>query len=726
MKPEPYAKIAGEYTGSPAMGFPGGGAMFLGREAETLQIQKLLREKSIVTLVGGGGVGKTRLALHAANQMRTEFPDGVFLIPLDSIISPEFVVEEIAMILGIRINPRLDPLEQFLSDLSTKTALLVFDNFENMLDETRFLKIILERAPSVKILVAARQPLNIEDETVVELHGLPFPDSDASDIESYASVQLFLQHARTHPDFEPDLDSIGYICRLADGIPLGIELAAAWASTLSCEQIAERIEQSLSLLAPDEEADEEQSLAAVFDAIWNLFSETEKRMLMGLSVFKGGFSRPAAAKITGASAFYHDALLDKRLIRRTKPERYALHISLAEYLKEKLEDNPVLATDMEIRHGSFYLGLLRDAESALRHVVPEDLLDDILSDADNIRIAWQRTVSAGNLRLVQSALTSWMIVLGNRGWFREAIQTLESLNTRLSEFSEDVPEAMLSYVQVKKFLGEFYYQIGDYQAGIRELQNGLERINGNNFPNEEAELYRLLGDNFIASGRYDESKEMYRHGLVLAEKLGNLPLVYQFTNGLGVEACLKADYQGAIPIIEHALEIARQLDDKGKVAQSLRDLGSLYYEIGDYPRAKTLVVEALNSLPEINSLVLKASILGTMGKIMTAEKEYKEACKTFSQGLGLFKRNADAPSVLEMLVDISELLDGMNEKPLTLTLAGLIADHSAASAEIKGKALRLREALHAAKVKPEARNWNPDQIRSIVGDVIQVLDQKSK
>jgi tetratricopeptide (TPR) repeat protein len=592
----------------------------LGREDEILQIKNLLGVKRLVTLHGTGGVGKTRLALQVAGEMLGQFSDGVFFVPLDNVASSENIVDSIAPILGIKLNPRHDPREQFLTELLLKNILLILDGFQNILDRTSLLAQTIDRAPLVRLLVTTREPLDFGNDAVVDLHGLPMPERGSFNPETYPSIQLFLQYARIYPDFEPDLEVIGHICRLVDGMPLAIELASAWASMLSCEQIAQRIEQSLSLHPLDEAVSAEaQSMAAIFDSVWGLFSETEKRILMGLGIFRDGFSNQAAGKITDASPFFIDGLLNKRLVQHIKPNRYTLHLSFSQYLQEKLLENPVLAMDMEIRHGSFYLGLLRDSEPLLRQSI-STLPEDILSDLGNIRIAWKRTAAAGNLRFIRSALSLWMTILANLGWFREAIDMLDQLDLRLSEFSNDDPEAVFTYVQLKIFQGDFYYRLGDYQSGIRELQNGIKRINGISSLTDEPEMYRLLGNHYRAVERYGDAKDMYRHGLVLAEKLGNLPLIYQFTNSLGEEAHLRADYQSAILMLEHALEIARQLEDKSRIAQSLNNLGNLYYEIKEYPRAKELLSAALACLPDTEEESLKRSILDTMDKILAASE----------------------------------------------------------------------------------------------------------
>jgi len=695
-----------------------------GREDEVLQIKQFFKEKCLVMLCGVDGVGKTSLALQVAGEMQEQFGDDIFFVPLDFIVAPETIADAIAKKLGIKLNPQLDLLEQFRAELSSKNILLILDGFEKNPAHFLFLSQLNELIPSVKVIVTVREPLNTECESVVEVHGLPLPEKNSPDMESNPAVQLFLQQARLFQNFEADIDSIGHICRLVDGMPFAIVLASAWAATLSCDEIASQIEHSLSLNPPEKDSDEQQSMIAVFDTIWEFFSEVERRTLMGLSVFKGGFSHHAASKIAGASSFYLDSALNKKLLQHVKPQRYALHPSLLHYLQEKLQANPVLATDVEIRHGSYYLGLLRDSEIDLGQPDSESLLEDILDDADNIRYAWKLTVAVGNLRLVQSALSAWMSVMWYFGWFKDAINALELLIIRLSELPRNDPEVVLIYVQTKKLLGEFYYLIGDYQSGLREMQNGLQRINESDHSLEEPEMYRLLGSSYGASGHNKDSKEMYQVGLVLAEKVGDASLVYKFINRLATEAYMESDYKGAIPIAEHALEIARQLQDKVKIVQSLNDLGNLHYAIKEYPCAKQLLTEALSYLPDIKNQVIDHTILNTLGRVLTANREYSSAAQVFVRGLGLIEDMKVSPRVVGILASISELLNGMKEKPLALALVALLVDHPMSTMDVKARVIRLHAALLAEKIQPENREWGLNQISRIVGDLIFILKKE--
>lgn len=699
--------------------------LFLDREAEIIQIKKFLKEKRLVTLTGTGGVGKTRLALQVAGELLDQYKDGIFLVLLDSISSPVFTVEAISQAMKFSVDPKREPLEQFLQQLSSKHVLLILDNFETVLDKAGLLEQIIDRAPAVRILITSRETLNLPGEAVLELGGLSFPAPDSIELEQYPAVRLFMQYARFQPDFEPDLLSIGRICRLVDGIPLGIELASTWVSTLSTEQIALSIEQNLSFLSSSGEPGYHRSLMAIFDSVWELFSKNEMRVLTGLGIFRGGFSYQAAAKITGASHFFLDALANKLLIYRRGANRYALHATFSQYLLEKLRADPLLASHIEAQHNLFYLGYLRESEVALQRSASISLMNDILADIENIRTAWNQMVTAGNFRALESTLSAWMVLLRNRGWFREAIDDLLELDAKVPDSDGGVSDVELFGIRITSLLGEFYYHIGDYEAGIRKLQDALERTKLHGYHREESEIYRLLGNNYSAIGRHQDAREMYQLGLAIAEKRRDLYLVYQFMNSLGVGAYKESDFEGAIPIVKRALRIARKLENRSNIAQSLNNLGNLYFVTGDCPRARKMLSKALTYLPDIENQTLKGSILDTMGKILTGCEEYNYASQIFSRGLNLVRDIEATPLTVEMFVSIAELFDHMNEKPLALTLADLAEGHPAVSTDIKARAARLREKLIAENIQPADRKWRADQLSRVSKDVIQILDQRA-
>ncbi len=270
---------------------------FIGRDEELEEISQLLVDPDCrwVTLVGPGGIGKTRLALQAVRQNIDRFPDGVAWVPLASLDSPAHLVPTAAHALQLTLYEQEDPKDQLINYLHERRMLLLVDNFEHLLEGVRLLSEILQGAPQVKLLVTSREALKLEGERILEVRGLKFPESETTkEAESYSAVQLFLESARrVHTRFTLSHDekpSVNRICQLVEGMPLAIELASAWVRLLSCEEIAQEIEKNLDLLAtyPRDEPARYRGLRAVFEHSWKLLSQEEREVFKKLSVFQGG------------------------------------------------------------------------------------------------------------------------------------------------------------------------------------------------------------------------------------------------------------------------------------------------------------------------------------------------------------------------------------------------------------------------------------------------------
>lgn len=303
---------------------------FIGREEELALIEQYLGNPAcrLLTIIGLGGIGKTRLALQAS-AATGQFQQGVCFVGLASISSPEFLISTIASALNFPLYGRGDPITQLINYLSDKEMLLVLDNFEHLISGAGLLVEILQRAPHLNMLVTSRERLGLQEEWVLDLQGLTFPESEEIVLlENYSAVQLFLQRAQqVQADFwlrYLDKPAVARICRLVEGMPLGIELAAAWIRTFSCREIAVEIEKNYDFLTTSLQniPKRHHSLQAVFEHSWGLLSEEERNVFSRLSVFWGGFSRKSAEQVVGASAFLLSALVDKSLLRRTDTDHY--------------------------------------------------------------------------------------------------------------------------------------------------------------------------------------------------------------------------------------------------------------------------------------------------------------------------------------------------------------------------------------------------------------------
>src|SRR5512135_1608227 len=348
----------------------------IGRQREVEELRQLLRDPHcrLLTLVGPGGIGKTRLAIETASHVQAAFAEGVYFVPLAPVNSTRLIVPVTADALGFAFQSAssAEPKTQLFNYLKEKQALLVVDNLEHLLAEPgiEVFAEILARAPHVKLLTTSRESLGLQDEWIFEVQGLPIPDTRY--VEGSAqntSVELFLQRARrAHVGFHAtpeDYPAIVRICQLMDGMPLGIELAAAWVRTLSCGEVAQEIERGLDFLSVSTRdlPARHRSMRAVLDHSWKLLTEEEKQALARLSVFRGGFRREAAEQVAEATLVVLSTLVTKSLIRRGGDGRYDLHELIrqfaADHFAERSEDEQ---TAIQACHGSYYLTCFGQAD----------------------------------------------------------------------------------------------------------------------------------------------------------------------------------------------------------------------------------------------------------------------------------------------------------------------------------------------------------------------------
>lgn len=389
---------------------------FVGREPELAEIAAFLDNPNaqLLTLVGPGGIGKTRLALQAAAQcidpemaIEAHFVDGVFLIPLaaDTLLGPdqpsESLIEALAAGLRIDLSGPIHPQAQLLNSLRDKELLLLLDNFEYMSNQARQLADILRLAPKLKALVTSRVRLNLQQEGLIEVKGLdvPSPAEAAEPAQEYSAVKLFLQQARrVQSGFalaEGEWGSVIRICQLVEGAPLGIELAASWLRVLSCAEIVVEIEKGLDFLTTNWQnvPERHRSLRAVFDYSWNLLSPVEQAAFAKLAVFHGGFQREAAAGVADAALPLLAEMVDKSLLRRAATGRFELHDLLRHYAEEKLKLDEELYTQVHNAHCRYYAEFMAAHRAELIGEDVSDPLTELNAERENVRAAWNWAVS---------------------------------------------------------------------------------------------------------------------------------------------------------------------------------------------------------------------------------------------------------------------------------------------------------------------------------------------
>jgi predicted ATPase/class 3 adenylate cyclase len=356
---------------------------FIGREQELGELRSLLATARMVTIVGTGGAGKTRLAQQAAVDLLDGSDDGIWLVELAAFSEPNRVAGSVLRALGIREDKTRETLEHVVTVSEDREMLIVLDNCEHVIDGVATLcDQLLRRCPDVRVLATSREPLNIDGEHVFRLHSLALPDEPAGrpdDIARAESVQLFVERAREHDQhFEltaGNAKSVAAICRRLDGIPLALELAAARTHTMSVDQLLTALDQRFRVLTtgPRTAAPRQQTLQALIDWSWQLLSEPEQALLARSAIFPASFDLDAAHNITGAEGAdvwdtweNLNALVAKSLVQTTESGRYKLLETVRNYAANKLAEHGAdEAARLRTAHRDYFLELVRGAEPHL-------------------------------------------------------------------------------------------------------------------------------------------------------------------------------------------------------------------------------------------------------------------------------------------------------------------------------------------------------------------------
>jgi predicted ATPase/class 3 adenylate cyclase len=577
---------------------------FVGRSDELASIGRMLDEPDcrMLTLVGPGGVGKTRLALEAAARRMDRYQHGVHFVPLVGVPAPDLLAPAVAESLQFQIDSAHSAIparDQLVDYLRERTALLVLDNFEHLLDARDLLTEVIEQAPQVELLTTSRERLQVQSEWVLDVEGLA-NGSGSGHAGDSAAVLLFVDRARQVESgyrlSDEERPHVERVCRLVNGMPLGIELAAAWASTLPCSEIADEIERNLGFLETTmhDVPERHRSLRAAFDQSWRLLSDDERRMFSRLAVFRGSFARDAAAAVAGAGMPELHGLVSKSLVRRAGLGRFELHELLRQYAGERLVANQAELADVRESHARFYLGMLGSRTEALQGEHMMEARDELRVEVDNVRAAAEWAVTYWNAEDARGVLSSLYVFLFAHGW-HEGVKTFAQLIDAL-EFSRegalDVAEAsdvLLSARAYQMCLGCLLGFDENLDAVARACLPVLRK----------RRLSRELGACLLALGVNDSNRDLYAESTAyleeavdVARSVADHVVVAVSLSGLGFTRLLLNDLGGAREAFEESHAVSAELGGPLMLGFALSKLGLLADAEGDYAKAIDLHLEA--------------------------------------------------------------------------------------------------------------------------------------
>jgi predicted ATPase/tetratricopeptide (TPR) repeat protein len=628
---------------SVAIGLPFQPTPFIGRGSEIAQISTILAYPHcrLLTLLGPGGIGKTRLALAIAAGHTATFRDGAAFVELASITTPTQIVTAIGETLSITLAGQADPTAQLLGELRDRHMLLVLDNFEHLLAGADLVSDILEGAPQVTMLITSRERLNLQVEWLFDVAGLDYPPEASpgsmpaqhlADPAGYSAIQLFVQRARQiQPSFslsEPTLATIVQICQQVAGMPLAIELAAAGLRTLPVAMIERQIRTNLDVLATTgrDVPARHRSLRAVFDHSWNLLSEPERTLFSCLAVFRGGWTADAAAAVLSfefkvLSLAQKDpelrtqnsellpllaALVDKSLVRQDSVEqsssaerdmsniaatsRYVMLEPLREYALERLDARPD-AQAVRQRHAHYFTALAETAAAEWDTPLINAAIAQQRREQDNLRAALQWACDSGDslvgLRLAWALWGFWR----SYGSIGEGRAWLEQL-LRLDAHPAD-PAAMAARQRGLHAAAWLASDQHDYTTAtwLFEERAALRRALGETAG--ETDLLLNAARRERAAGNYQQATTLLEDALSRHRRLNSQAIqsdtrselsfheLGQILRELGLVLRERGDFTRAVALLEEALTLYRAIDDRVSMALALLGLGDVARDRGD-------------------------------------------------------------------------------------------------------------------------------------------------
>jgi predicted ATPase/DNA-binding SARP family transcriptional activator len=582
---------------------------FIGRSDELHRIGALLDGGvRLLTLLGPGGVGKTRLAQRLLAQRADAQRDGAVFVALEDVADAASLVLRIARECQVRLAGGAEPLEQLLAGLKDRSLLLVLDNFEQLVPATPVLAALLQRCPAVVIVATSRVRLALPEEQLFALQGLPVPDAEDQDrLEAFDAARLFIRAARrVEPALLPAAEAaaIVEICRLVDGLPLALELAAAWTRLMSCDAIADELRHGTELLSTADPARpaRQASIAAVFEQSWSHLGEAERRTLAALSVFRGGFSAAAARQVAGAAAPVLASLVDRSLLHKNEQGRLQLHPLVQQFAVERLQRGDAWQA-VAGAHARHVLGRWAAQEQLLKRADREALLEADL-EFDNLRAAWVHAAEAGGTDLLDRAAEALMHYCDHRGRAVEGHALLAEAAQRAASAG-----AATTAARLQACAAHMAYRLDRYDEALTEAEQVLRSRAGGDDALASGQCHRVIGSANLQLGRLDPARAHFQHAHDAAFEAGDALATASMLDNLAVVEKRAGRYADALHQSEAALLQFQLAGAQSNIALCLNHLGTLHVLLHDLERGQARFEEGL-------ALCEREGLVGTQGYLL--------------------------------------------------------------------------------------------------------------
>jgi non-specific serine/threonine protein kinase len=652
---------------------------FVGRQGEMEEVARLLGSARLVTLLGSGGCGKTRLAIEVARNLLESLPDGAWVVELAALSDPSLVPQSVAIALGLREESGRPLVEMLAEHLSSRTLLLVIDNCEHVAAACASLvQELLAAAPGIRILATSRQGLGVPGETLWRIPSLSVPDPGGAPLSRQAvnrfeSVRLFVERAAAvQPTFaltDQNAWTVAQICGRLDGIPLAIELAAARVKVLPVPQILGRLEDRFRLLTSGSSAtlERQQTLRAAVDWSYDLLTETEQQLFQRISVFAGGLSLEGAESVCTGNGITEEEILDllAHLVDKSLliPEegcegtaRYRLLETLRAYGRERLESAGHWDEYVN-RHGEFYRAVAERAEAGLLGPEQASWLNRLEEEHDNFRLAIESAHERGDVARELSIGASLWRFWWTRGFWQEGNRRLSKAIDAAGGASPAPASRGASRarpgdpIRAKALHGGAVLarSLGDYAAAHDRIEACISIAREEGDREGLALSLKELGNLAYVKGDHAAAKSAYEESLIQSRAIDDRHGIAAVLHNLGSVALGQEDYARARQLYEESLLLERELGDRTGEAITLNGLGTSARAQGDDAAALAYHEEGLALQRELGERSGLAYSLGELGLLAANAQEFQRGRAHLSESLGILRAMGDRQGMVDAL-----------------------------------------------------------------------------
>jgi predicted ATPase/DNA-binding XRE family transcriptional regulator len=626
-------------------------ASLVGRERNLEEVTGFLRRREVrlLTLTGTGGVGKTRLALHAARDARAFFPDGVAFVPLAYLNNAELVVPSVIRSFGLREAAGQSPREVLGAYLREKRLLLTLDNFEHLLEAAPEVSWLLETCPNLTVLVTSRAPLRVGGEQEYPVPPLELPvstrDPGVDEVLGSPSGRLFVERARAaSPTFsltEANAAAVAAICWRLAGLPLALELAAARMRFLNPSLLLVRLDRALSTSWSRYGADRQRTMRATLDWSHDLLGQPEQALFRRLAVFAGGFTLDAAEAV-GATSDVADedvfdllgALVEQSLVTAESGKegaevpRYGMLEPVRQYALEKLEESGEAGVAIR-SHTAFFLDLAEQAYPELRGPHQAEWLDRLEQEHGNLRATISRALSAGEAETATRLGWALWVFWWLRGYQREGRRWMEML------LEYNLPANLRAIALA--VVGHMDYTQGDYESSQSHLQESMELAKRVGDKVRAALAVYILGLLALNRQEIEAARSRLEEALFLYLGIGDGQMVSSLRSHLGVLLLIQGDLDGATAMMEEGLALARQLGDPLGISNALYSLAQIAQARGNHELAGRRFEEGVAVSEEMGDRANLGYFLEGLAVVTGVQGKVERSARLFGAAEGLLQ-----------------------------------------------------------------------------------------